>query len=128
MVLVTVTNTLFQYYVIHIYTTVTKTALAMKELQNLGYTENGIGGAVSCKLNYVDNEDEVVIEVEDFDVESISVYYYWYIHGGRLIYCQECGKLVLTDVNRTQYCKKCAKEINIQKTYDNEKKRKSQKL
>jgi hypothetical protein len=106
-------------------TTVTKTALAMKELQNLGYTENGIGGAVSCKLNYVDNEDEVVIEVRDFDVESISVYYYWYTHGGRLIYCQECGKLVLTDVNRTQYCKKCQKEREL--LYDkkyNEKRKK----
>ena len=100
-------------------TTVTKTALAMKELQNLGYTENGIGGAVSCKLNYVDNDDEVVIEVRDFDVESISVYYYWYIHGGRLIYCQECGKLVLiTSVNdgSTKYCKKCRKQKDVEKT------------
>ena len=77
------------------------------------YGENGIGGAVSCKLNYVDNDDEVVIEVRDFDVESISVYYYWYTHGGRLIYCQECGKLVLSqsiEGRPTSYCKKCAKE------------------
>lgn len=96
-------------------TTVTKTALAMKELQNLGYTENGIGGAVSCKLNYVDNEDEVVIEVRDFDVESISIYYYWYTHGGKLIYCSECGKLVLekTINASTKYCKKCAKEREL---------------
>lgn len=99
-------------------TTVTKTALTMKELQNLGYTENGIGGAVSCKLNYVDNEDEVVIEVRDFDVESISVYYYWYTHGGRLIYCQECGKLVLSQSKTypEKYCKKCSKERYLEST------------
>ena len=98
-------------------TTVTKTALAMKELQNLGYTENGIGGAVSCKLNYVDNEDEVVIEVEDFDVESISIYYYWYIHGGRLIYCQECGKLVHIVKEKdtsSKYCKQCQKNKELE--------------
>ena len=106
-------------------TTVTKTALAMKELQNLGYTENGIGGAVSCKLNYVDNEDEVVIEVRDFDVESISIYYYWYIHGGRLIYCQECGKLVLSrSVSKPdRYCKKCKKDKELEWKRDSWKKK-----
>ena len=94
-------------------TTVTKTALAMKELQNLGYTENGIGGAVSCKLNYVDNEDEVVIEVRDFDIESIGLYYTWYIYGGRLIYCSECGKLVHIENEydySTKYCSVCQKQ------------------
>ena len=64
---------------------------------------------------YVNNEDEVVIEVEDFDVESISIYYYWYIHGGRLVYCQECGKLVLSQSKTytEKYCKKCAKEKEL---------------
>ena len=36
------------------------------------------------------------------------------IKGGRLIYCQECGKLVLDTTTKagrpTNYCKKCAKE------------------
>ena len=124
MVLVTVTNTLFQYYVIHIYTTITKTALAINELQNLGYTENGIGGAVSCKLNYVDNEDEVVIEIRDFDIESIGLYYTWYIYGGRLIYCSECGKLVLSQSKTyvEKYCSECARQINITKTIERRKK------
>lgn len=122
MVLVTVTNTLFQYYVIHIYTTITKTALAINELQNLGYTENGIGGAVSCKLNYVDNEDEVVIEIRDFDVESIYLYYTWYIYGGKLIYCNECGKLILSysTTYLPKYCNTCSdlRDIESDRKYN----------
>lgn len=98
--------------------TVTKTALAINVLQDVGYTENGIGGAVSCKLNYVDNEDEVVIEIRDFDTESISLYYTWYIYGGRLIYCSECGKLVYIDniKNTTaQYCESCSDKKDLEK-------------
>ena len=44
----------------------------MKELQSLGYTENGIGGAVSSKVNYVDLDSENVIEIKDFDENNIS--------------------------------------------------------
>lgn len=107
--------------------TVTKTALAINVLQDVGYTENGIGGAVSCKLNYVDNEDEVVIEIRDFDTESISLYYTWYIYGGRLIYCSECGKLVHVKSEydySTKYCEPCAREsmYSSQKEYKQRKK------
>lgn len=97
--------------------TVTKTALAMKELQNLGYTENGIGGAVICKLNYVNNEDEVVIEIRDFDVDSISLYYDWHIYGGKLIYCNECGRLIYIENSkdfRTKHCNKCQREKQLE--------------
>lgn len=106
--------------------TITKTALAINELQNLGYTENGIGGAVSCKLNYVDNEDEVVIEIRDFDIESIGLYYTWYICGGRLIYCSECGKLVyITNSKdlRTKYCSSCQNEKQLEWVRDSKRKK-----
>ena len=105
-------------------TTVTKTALAMKELQNLGYTENGIGGAVSCKLNYVNNEDEVVIEVEDFDVESISLYYKAWKEEKYLIHCKECGKVLILENGKVavklKYCDSCRyeKSLEIQRKYD----------
>ena len=93
--------------------TVTKTALAMKELQDLGYTENGMGGAVVCKLNYADYAGERVIEIRDFSIESIPLYYEWYINGGRLIYCSECGKLVLSQskTKHELYCKKCSRNF-----------------
>ena len=100
--------------------TITKTALAMKELQNLGYTENGIGGAVSCKLNYVDNDDEVVIEVRDFDVESISLYYKYYLERVQYTHCKECGHIVTAKNKKAlvkiKYCDTCAIKINIEKT------------
>ena len=55
---------------------------------------------------------------------SISVYYYWYTHGGKLIYCSECGKLVLSQSKTypEKYCKKCAKEIEREKTLQRVKK------
>ena len=46
------------------------------------------------------------------------------IKGGRLIYCQECGKLVLSQSKTypEKYCKKCAKEIEREKTLQRVKK------
>ena len=77
-----------------------------------------MGGAVVCKLNYADYAGERVIEIRDFSIESIPLYYEWYINGGRLIYCSECGKLVLlTSVNdgSTKYCKKCKREKDLER-------------
>ena len=95
--------------------TIKEFALLMKELQDLGYTSNGIGGAVSCKLNYVDNKKICTIKVQDFDSESIPLYYTRELKGGRIIYCKECGKLVLVqNQENTKYCKKCAKEKELE--------------
>ena len=47
------------------------------------------------------------------------------IKGGRLIYCQECGKLVLVQGNKGQYCKKCAKEKEQTRLRETMRKRKS---
>ena len=94
-------------------------ALLIKQLQDLGYTSNGIGGAVSCKLNYVDINSKAIIIVKDFSAESIPLYYTREIDGGRIIYCSECGKLVLISNENdysTIYCKKCRKEKDVEKT------------
>ena len=67
-------------------------------------------------LYYVDdNPEEIAVVVEDFF--DFYLYYEQYVKGGRLIYCSECGKLVLIkDRNdySTKYCKKCDKEIKYE--------------
>lgn len=99
--------------------TITKTALAMKQLQDLGYTENGMGGAVVCKLNYADYAGERVIEIRDFDEENLHLYYMAWRDGGRIYHCQECGKLVhekVVGVGKPNiYCKPCSDEKNTQR-------------
>ena len=97
--------------------TITKTALAMKQLQDLGYTENGMGGAVVCKLNYADYAGERVIEIRDFDEENLHLYYMAWREGGRLIHCQGCGKAFIErdDVagRPSIYCKQCIQQRQL---------------
>ena len=46
-----------------------------------------------------------------------------YCKGGKLKYCEVCGKLILVNgKERTKYCKPCGKKINIEKTYKNQRK------
>ena len=94
--------------------TITKTALAMKQLQDLGYAENGMGGAVVCKLNYADYADERVIEIRDFDEENLHLYYMAWREEKYLTHCEECGVIVICDNAKagcqTKYCQPCAKE------------------
>lgn len=61
-------------------------------------------------LYYIDdNPEEIAVVVEDFF--DFYLYYEQYVKGGRLIYCSECGKLVLVDMKApSKFCKKCAKE------------------
>ena len=99
--------------------TVKDIALQINELQNRGYTMNGNGGAVTAKLGYVDYDSEDEIEILDFTVENIHLYYKAIITDGRLIYCKECGKLVLeksVEGRPTSYCKKCRKQKDVEKT------------
>lgn len=87
----------------------------MKELQDIGYTVNGISAKVVCKLNYVDYNSETAIEIKAFAIEDIHLYYEQIEKGGRLIYCKECGKLVLVkDKSPGKYCSKCAKKVMYQ--------------
>ena len=99
--------------------------LAKFEEDGLIEMPNGGKQAKYFYLYYIDdNPEEIAVVVEDFF--DFYLYYEQYVKGGRLVYCSECGKLVL-DLNKfkpTMYCKKCAKKVNIQKTYERELKRK----
>ena len=109
----------FNYSVIftdaHVTYSLDKKEEMFKSFERDGYVTmaNGGKGALYIELNYIDEEpqDELIV-IEDFF--DFYLYFEQYVKGGRLIYCQECGKLVLTDVNRTQYCKKCQKEKQLE--------------
>jgi hypothetical protein len=100
--------------------------LAQFEEDGLIEMPNGGKQAKYFYLYYIDdNPEEIAITVEDFF--DFYLYYEQYVKGGRLIYCSECGKLVL-DSNTgagkpTQYCKKCAREKELEKYERYDKKR-----
>ena len=96
--------------------TVANLALLMKQLQDLGYTSNGIGGAVNCKINYIENSSKIAIEIKDFNVNHLITYYDSYKKSIKLTHCEVCGAVVAIASNRTKYCKKCAVQVNITKT------------
>ena len=74
---------------------------------------------IRFNLNYVDYDSETAIIIKSFDIDDIRLYYEQQVNGGRLIYCSECGKLVLIKNdkdNKTLYCSKCRKEKDVEKT------------
>ena len=97
----------------HTTLSVEKRMLMMAKFEEDGYIEMPNGGkqAKYLFLNYIDEEpqDELIV-IEDFF--DFYLYFEQYVKGGRLIYCQECGKLVLSQSKTypEKYCKKCAKE------------------
>ena len=99
----------------------------MKELQDVGYTINGIGTRVNCKLNYVDYDSEDVIEIKDFIVDNIHLYYMAWREEKRYGHCKECGRIILYNnpQARNVYCAKCSQEINLEKTKNRMKKYRS---
>lgn len=77
---------------------------------------NGGKQAKYFYLYFIDNESqEPGIIVEDFF--DFYLYYEQYEKGGRLIYCQECGKLVLVKNQKgcgtVKYCKDC--KVSVEK-------------
>ena len=74
-----------------------------------GMIEMGMGQLASrVKLHYVFPDSKQLIKITDF--EAFNVYYDYLKKGGRLINCQECGKLMLdkSKTKPTKYCKDCA--------------------
>lgn len=88
----------------------------LQHMEDVGLINLGMGQiAKKIKLNYVQDGEEL-IQITEFD--CIHVYYEYLKKGGRLIYCQECGDLILS-VSKTKpskYCKKCATYIKQQQT------------
>ena len=80
-----------------------------------GMIEMGMGQLASrVKLHYVFPDSKQLIKITDF--EAFNVYYDYLKNGGRLINCQECGKLIL-DKSKTcpsKYCKDCKKEKQLE--------------
>ena len=77
---------------------------------------NGGKGALYITLNYIDEEpqDELIV-IEDFF--DFYLYFEQYVKGGRLIYCQECGKLIHVVKEKdtsSKYCKKCQKNKELE--------------
>ena len=107
----------------HTTLSVEKRMQMMAKFEEDGYIEMPNGGkqAKYLFLNYIDEEpqDELVVISDFFD---LYLYFEHYVKGGRLIYCQECGKLVHVTKEQDyskKYCKKCMKESiqESKKTY-----------
>ena len=94
--------------------------LAKFEEDGLIEMPNGGKQAKYFYLYYIDdNPEEIAVVVEDFF--DFYLYYEQYVKGGRLIYCSECGKLVLVvEKSPAKYCKKCAKQLEME--YDRKRK------
>ena len=113
----------------HTTLSVEKRMQMLAQFERDGYIEMPNGGkqAKYLFLNYIDEEpqDELVVISDFFD---FYLYFERYVKGGRLIYCQECGKLVHIvkeqDYSK-KYCKKCAKEklLESQRKYDKTKRK-----
>lgn len=109
----------------HTTLSVEKRMQMLSKFEEDGYIEMPNGGkqAKYLFLNYIDEEpqDELVVISDFFD---FYLYFEQYVKGGRLIYCQGCGKLVLSQSKTypEKYCKKCAKEIEKEKTLQRVKK------
>ena len=99
--------------------------LAKFEEDGLMEMPNGGKQAKYFYLYYIDdNTEEIAITIEDFF--DFYLYYEQYVKGGRLIYCSECGKLVLITNEKdckTLYCKKCRKQKDVEKTLKSREKR-----
>ena len=52
-------------------------------------------------------EDEVVIEVKDFDVDNIGLYYTYYTEKIKYKHCVDCGKIIKIKGNKTKLCEEC---------------------
>ena len=84
------------------------------EEDGLGEIPNGGKQAKYFYMDFIDEEQqEVGVVVEDFF--DFYLYYEQLEKGGRLINCQECGKLVLIKNPNTQYCSKCSKDKKLER-------------
>ena len=76
----------------------------------------------NIKVNFIDNDNEVVIKITDF--RNFVYEYLKYFEYDKYMRCVKCNLLIKTKNNKHQYCPECAKEVNIKKTIENRKNRK----
>ena len=94
--------------------------------------EDGLITMGDCKqgnetyLHYIDYDSEdYVIEVTDFD--DYYMFFEQYCKGGKLKYCEVCGKLILVKGNNSKYCDKCSRKKELErKKLDDERRRNKQ--
>jgi len=84
----------------------------IRELVNRGYINLANGANLNIQVLFIDNADET-IKVDSFtDLGK----FYADIEKGKMIRCEECGKLVKKGANgRTKYCNECAEKIDREK-------------
>ena len=101
----------------HTTLSVEKRMQMLAQFEEDGYIQAPNGGkqAKYLFLNYIDEEpqDELIVVEDWFD---FYLYFEQYVKGGKLLHCEECGKLVLEKVvtARTKYCKKCHNEVETE--------------
>lgn len=75
------------------------------DLKELGYVSlsNKVDN-LNMKVNYIDSESEIVMELTDF--RELGYEYMLYL-GGKYIRCEKCGRLIRPK-GRKKYCEECA--------------------
>ena len=79
-------------------------------------------------VNFIDNSDEVVLELDEVDCQELAyVYLNWKNNGKGYTRCQKCNRLIKQSKTKPRkYCEKCAKDVqNEQKRLWAEKNRKN---
>lgn len=85
----------------------------LHKLKEFGYIDvSVIVDCANVRVNFVDKENEVVIEITDF--RNFVYEYMNYFHPEKFIRCEECGKLIKAKNNKMKFCPECAREIKMQ--------------
>jgi hypothetical protein len=102
--------------------------LILKQLGDMGYIQIPIMvNGTSIRVNYIDDESEVLYELKDFENIILS---YYLLKGENIKVCEgdECVRLIRVTSNRKLYCDECWKEKekeikrNWKREYDKSKK------
>lgn len=85
----------------------------LHELSNKGLITNNLDNRkCSIKINYINNDDSIGLEINKF--EGVIHYYLNYI-GEHWKKCSECDKWFIVKNNNQKYCSNCSKLIRNEK-------------
>lgn len=71
-------------------------------------------------INSIEESDEIVIEVKDFD--TIGLYYDYWIGESNIAKCEDCNYLIKKTSGNKRRCEKCAKKVFKEQVKNNMKK------